>query len=150
GWLARRHAMGLKATGGRPRGTGKVRTMAERATEQIRQEIAERAAGTPADIPARPIESLAPAEALGRAALAGLHQLIRLIEQPIAESDVKQQRLIGDLALGVNRLFVRAAGAEFRDRRNDALQELLRDVAAAIDAEAEAQRRVLYAPQPAG
>lgn len=76
------------------------------------------------------IESLAPATALGRAALSGLRQLIRIIEQPLDLGDLKQQRLIGDMSLGASRLLARAAEGEFRGRRSDTIDRLLREIAA--------------------
>ena len=71
-----------------------------------------------------------PAEALGRAALSGSYQLIRIIEQELDFNDLKQQRLIGDMSAVALRLFVRAADGEYKARQTDALGELLAEIRA--------------------
>src|SRR5262249_23186340 len=58
------------------------------------------------------IESLSLPEALG-AALSGINQLIRIIEQPLDPAVLKQQRLIGEMSLGAGRLYMSAAEGEF-------------------------------------
>ncbi len=133
------HRMGLKASGGRPPGRRKVIGMVERAKAELVRAAGELEAALPAEVITRPIESLSAPEALGRASLSGLHQLARLIEEPLDPDDVKQRRLIGDMALGVNRLFMRAAEGEFRARHDDVLGKLLKSIRAEKAAEAEAR-----------
>lgn len=135
-WKARRtyierlHRMGLKVPGGRPPGRGKVTSMADRAKVVLLAQAGELEAGLPADIMERPVESLPPAAALGRAALSGLRQLIRIIEQPLNLEDLKQQRLLGDMSLGAVKMLARTAEGEFRARRSDAIEKLLAQIAA--------------------
>lgn len=124
------HALGLKAPGGRPRKLGKVATMVERAKTALIEQSAELRAAMPSDVMLRAVETLTPAEALGRSALSGLYQLIRIVEQPIDLADLKQQRLIADIALGTTKLFARAAEGEFRARRDDAVMQLIEKLAA--------------------
>jgi hypothetical protein len=66
---------------------------------------------------------------LGRAALSGLQQLIRIIEQPLdLREDItayKQQRLIGDMAVAAGKLYMRAAEGAFRQKRDTELVKLL-------------------------
>ena len=82
-------------------------------------------------VPAKAIAELTPAELLSQGTGRGLQQVIAIIGQPLTRDadgklcDLKQQRLIGDLALGMTRLFVRAAESEFRARHDDVLDKLL-------------------------
>ncbi len=114
--------------------------MAEEAKIVLHETGAELERLLPADILSRPIESLSPAEALGRAALSGTHQLVRIIEQPldIREGDpkttpppktdeLKLQRLIGDMSNVALNALRRTATAE---RAGDALGELLAEIRA--------------------
>ena len=132
-WLDLLHTMGLKHPGGRPRKLKTVLTMTEQAKAVLVVAAKDLTEALPSDVLQRPIEELSPAQALGRAALSGSHQLIRIIEQPLDMNDLKQQRLIGDMAGTALRLFVRAAEGEFQARRDDVLGQLL----AAIKAEKE-------------
>jgi hypothetical protein len=115
-------ALGLSWFGGAPRKQKTVKTMVERAKETLGRAVAELEAAIPVDTRTLPVEELTGAQALGRASLAGLHQLIRIIEQPIDPDDLKQQRLIGDMALGANKLLQRHAQGE---RNHDLVAKLL-------------------------
>jgi hypothetical protein len=143
-WLAQRHAAGLKAAGGRPRKLHPVARMAEQAKRHLVERASELEAELPVDVVTAPIESLEPPEALGRATLSGIHQLIRIIEQPLDMSGgataLKQQRLIGDLALGAGKLFMRVAEDEFQRRKSDGLREFLKRLNQARAAEGAAER----------
>ena len=134
-YIERRHVLGLRVPGGRPRKFEKVQTMAEQAKRELVARAVELEARLPADVMTRPVESLAPAEALGRAALSGIHQLIRIIEEPLQmglePEALKQRRLIGDMSLGAGKLYMRAAEGEFQQRRPGALDELLAEIRAA-------------------
>lgn len=122
-------ALGLSWYGGRPRKPAKVLTLAEEAKAVVKQEIETLQAIVPADAMVRDIATLGPGDALGRAALAGLHQLIRIIEQPLDMRDdvtaYKQQRLIGDMAVAAGKLYMRAAEGAFRQKRDSDLVKLL-------------------------
>jgi hypothetical protein len=139
-WLELLHALGLKHPGGRSNSKlQKALTMAEEAKQLVVAGARDLAEALPSDVLTRPVESLSPAEALGRAALSGSYQLIRIIEQPLERDengnlmDLKQQRLVGDMSAVALRLFVRAAGDEMRSRSDDVLGRLL----AAIQADKE-------------
>jgi len=82
----------------------------------------------PPDIMTVPIESLSAPQALGRVSLSGLYQLARIVEQPLDMDNLKQQRLIGDMALGANKLLKSHAEGE---RNHDLIGRLL----AALEAE---------------
>ena len=72
-----------------------------------------------------------PAAKLSRNALLGLDRLEEILRQPITpEMDVKQQRLIGDMAIASEKLLMQAAGQEFQMRRDDALGRVLELIAA--------------------
>jgi hypothetical protein len=113
--------------------------MAEQAKEAIGSAMAELKDALPLDIMKVPLESLAPAQALGRIALNGLYQLARIVEQPLDMDNLKQQRLIGDMALGANKLLQRHAQGE---RQHDMIGKLI----AAIEAE-EAEKAGLIVEQ---
>ena len=66
--------------------------------------------------------TMPPAQVAAAASLKGLQQLYRIIDQPLDYQDMKQMRLVGDMALGVNRLFMKAAKEE---REGDVLTTLL-------------------------
>lgn len=62
----------------------------------------------------------------------GLLRLREILSQPLAaDADLKEKRAIGNLALGVNKLIVRVAEAEFQKERGDRLGEILAKIAAA-------------------
>jgi hypothetical protein len=125
---ALRRELGLKWYGGAPRKMGRVLTMAEEAKRSLEVEARALEARLPADVMTAPIEGLPAAAALGRAALSGIYQLIRIVEQPLDLADLKQQRLIGDMALGASKLLARAAEGEFRARKSNAIEELLAQI----------------------
>lgn len=99
--------------------------MAEEAKVHLGAQVDELSAQLPATVMDRPHDLLMPAEALGRAAMSGLHRLIEIVETPLDKDDLKQMRLIGDMALGACKLFMRAAEGEFRQRNSDNLGKLL-------------------------
>jgi len=103
--------------------------MAEDAREHLSRQIVVLERALPADVMTRRIEDLAPADALGRGALSGLHQLIRIVEQPLDMSGspeaLKQQRLIGDMAVAGARLYMRAAEGAFKPKQSNTLITLL-------------------------
>ena len=78
----------------------------------------------------KPVEQMSPAELLGMTSREGLLRLYELLRRPLDAEDLKAQRLVGDMALGVNRLLMRAAEGEFRARRDDALARVLEQIAA--------------------
>jgi hypothetical protein len=102
--------------------------MVEEAKATIGQAIEELTAALPVDVRSLPIEELTGPQALGRASLLGLHQLCRIVEQPLDMDNLKQQRLIGDMALGANKLLKSHAEGE---RNHDLIGRLL----AALEAE---------------
>jgi hypothetical protein len=114
--------MGLRWPGGAPRKIEKVLSMAEEAKATIGAAIVELEAALPVDIMSGPIEGLPAAHALARVSLSGLYQLGRIVEQPLDMDNLKQQRLIGDMALGANKLFKSHAEGE---RNTDLIGRLL-------------------------
>ena len=133
-WVELLHAMGLKHPGGRPRKLKTVLSMTDKAKAVLVDGAKDLAEALPTDILQRPIESLSPAQALGRAALSGSYQLIRIIEQELDMNDLKQQRLIGDMAGTALRLVMRAGERGDQGRTNDVLGELLKAIKAEKDA----------------
>lgn len=121
-------ALGLPWFGGAPRKREKVLSMAEEAKAAVSTAIVELEELLPLDVRTLPIDQLTAPQALGRASLAGLHQLVRIVEQPLDFDDLKQVRLIGDMALGANKLLQRHAQGE---RNHDLIGKLL----AALEAE---------------
>jgi len=120
-------AMGLPWHGGTPRKPAKVLTMAEEAKLNLDRAIVELEATLPPDVRDLPIDQLTAPQALGRASLVGLHQLVRIVEQPLDFENLKQLRLVGDMALGANKLLQRHAQGE---RNHDLIGKLLAAVAA--------------------
>ncbi len=120
--------MGLAWPGGKHRKPAKVMTMAEEAKVTITHAIAELEAQFPADVRNLPVEELSAPQALGRASLMGLHQLVRIVEMELDPDNLKQLRLIGDMALGANKLLQQHAEGE---RNKDLIGKLL----AAMEAE---------------
>ena len=121
--------MGLPWYGGRPRKLGKVLTMAERAVAVLGPVIE----ATAVEVVDKPVEAMNPAELLGATSLQGLRRLHEIVSEPLDPDDLKQRRLVGDMAVAVNKLFMRAAEGEFRARRDDALGRLLALIAADPD-----------------
>ncbi len=98
--------------------------MAEEAKDQIGQGLALLAEVLPALAPG------SPAERLGRSAEKGLGKLEAIIDLELDVGDVKQMRLIGDMSLGVCKLFQRAAEGAFRAQEGNALLQLLEQLKA--------------------
>lgn len=116
------HTLGLKWYGGRPRKRHVVLAMAEEAKgllEPLVEEARGRGAG---ELAMKPLEEMTLPEVAGLASLEGVRQLYRIISQPLDFDDPKQMRLVGDMSLGINRLFLRAAESE---RQGDVLGRLL-------------------------
>jgi hypothetical protein len=103
--------------------------MAEQAKQALVVEAREVEASLPADVMTRTVEELAPAEALGRAALSGARQLIRIVEQELNPADLKQCRLIGDMSVAALKLRVRVAEGSLQERRTDAILQTLEMIA---------------------
>jgi hypothetical protein len=141
-WLARLHAMGLKRPQTNyPKWTKKqVETMAEEAKIVLHEAQQQLEEVLPADILTRDVATLSPAEALGRAALSGTHQLVRIIEQPLdlregdpkvvpppKADELKLQRLIGEMSnIAINALRRNAT----KEHDDTALDELLAEIRA--------------------
>ena len=137
--LAIRQAMGLRQPGGKPRrNRGKVEKMIAKAKRQLETALELQAPAPPAPetaapfdrrsgVPALPAQGSA-ADLLSHAAHQGLQRLYEIVSTPVDWDDLKQVRLIGDMALGVSRLALRAAEGEFRARRDDALTRLLEEI----------------------
>lgn len=140
-WLALLHALGLRHPGGRPRKLRQTQNLVREAKATMASAIAGLESVMPTGVMSKPIEELTAPEALGRASLSGLYQLVRLIEQPldvrqkrdhqVLPHELKVQRLVGDMALAANKLFARVAEGELRGRQADALGRLLEEIAAA-------------------
>jgi hypothetical protein len=113
-WLARLHAQGLRPPGGPRRKIGTVRTMVERAVAVIEGALVE-----VADAPPKPLEEMSAPELLRETARQGLLRLREIVSQPLDLQDLKQQRLVGDMAVATCRLFMRAAEGELQARRRD-------------------------------
>jgi hypothetical protein len=132
--LAIRHAMGLKQRGGKPRGRKRSETLVAKAKQQLEIVLeAARPEGRP-DMTTREIAQLPPtplpadashARILGMAALEGAKRLYEIVCMPLDWGDLKQVRLIGDMALGTSRLVVKAAQQEQHDHT---LQKLLEEI----------------------
>jgi hypothetical protein len=121
-------ALGLSWPGWGHRKPERVRTMVEEAKVVLQQGIVELETALPVDVRRLPIEELTAPQALGRASLMGLYQLVRIVEMELDPENLKQMRLIGDMALGANKLLQRHAEGE---RSHDLIGKLL----AAIEAE---------------
>lgn len=129
-WLRFRRAMGLVHPGGRPRKIGTVLRMVEKAKADLATAIV----GFEEALPAERADGLmTPTEGLSRAALIGLERLQEIISVPVTPEMVlgqtKAVRLIGDMALGANKLFLQAARGAFDARRTDAIEKLLEEIA---------------------
>jgi hypothetical protein len=120
-------ALGLSWPGGGPRKPERVMTMVEEAKVKVARAIVKLEAVLPVDVRRLPIEELTAPQALGRASLMGLHQLVRIVEQPLDPENLKQMRLIGDMALGANKLLQKHAEGE---RNHDLIGKLLAAIAA--------------------
>lgn len=75
-----------------------------------------------------------PAALLGRAVLAGLRRLEEIVSVPVDEATMREQpkmaRLIGDTALGVVKLGLRAQEGAMRGQRDADLAALLAEIQA--------------------
>ncbi len=126
--LALYRALGITWPGGRPRKIEKVMSMAEQAKTVLTTAIVELEAALPPNILSIPVEELTGPQALGRASLSGSRQLVRIIEQQLDMENLKQQRLVGDMAGVALRQLERHAQGE---RTHDLIGKLL----AALEAE---------------
>ncbi len=134
---ARMKALGLPWYGGRPRKLGKVQAMAERAKTQLEVALAEYGIAGPGEHAGsleviagpKPVTAMSAAEALGATSLKGLQRLYEIVCEPLNPEDLKQRRLVADVAIAANKLFMQAAEGQFRQRRDDAVVELLERLA---------------------
>lgn len=122
-------ALGLPWYGGAPRRAAKVRTMVDEAKVALAGQIVELQAIVPAEVMTKAVDELSAPEALDRAALSGARQLVQIVEREIDWDELKQVRLIGDMAAVAMRLSVRVSEGQFRARRDDALARLLASLA---------------------
>src|SRR5262245_7213296 len=126
GYIERRHALGLKAPGGRPSGRWWKRPANER--ERTLRRMADLIDKLPAP-PKKPIEHWTLPERLTDTARMGLVQLHGIISQPLQlkqapddrldPSELKLQRLVGELALGADRLLARVQDSDLRQQQHD-------------------------------
>ena len=117
--LALFRALGIPWHGGRPRKPRKVRTLVEQAKDRL-----------PADIVALSEASAmlpqgSSGQQLAEVALKGLRRLEEIIDMPLDQDNPKQMRLVGDMALGVCKLFQRAAEGAFKAQQGNTLVALL-------------------------
>lgn len=103
--------------------------MVDEAKAVLAEQVVELEARVPAEIMALAVDELTAPQALDRAALSGARQLVAIIERPIDWDELKQVRLIGDMAAVAMRLSVRVSEGQFRARRDDALARLLASLA---------------------
>lgn len=82
-------------------------------------------AALPVDVMTADPATLSAPDALGRAELSAIRQLIRIVELPVDEDDLKQMRLIADVALGTTRLSARVSESRLQARKTDVLEGLL-------------------------
>lgn len=101
--------------------------MAEEAKAGLGTMVAELEAMLPADLETRDIDTLTAPEALGLASLLGSRQLVRIVSQPLAMDNLKQQRLIGDMAHGSIKLMKAHAEGQ---RNHDLIGRLLQAIEA--------------------
>ncbi len=140
--IERLHALGLRAPGGRPRKLRRALSLVDQAKERLRMASQEIRAHLPTEVEAMPSSELTAPQRLRKAALLGLDRLTEILEVPVSEHmDMKRQRLAGDMALGVCKLFMRAAEAEFRARKDDTVGRLLQELLAAEEQEADRARK---------
>lgn len=127
---ALRKALGLPWHGGHPFKREKVEKMVEEA-KQVLVPLIEAAAddtGVYGDV--EHVEQMPTPQLLRAASHKALVRLYEVLSIPIdKDMDVKLLRVIGERAHGVLTLHLRAADMEFRERRNDARDELLRRLA---------------------
>ena len=123
-----RHALGLKAPGGRPRKFGAVRDLQRIAQQQLRSAIV----AAKSRIPAVPDDFRA--ALLARVAMAGLHRLEEIVSLPVDEAVMREHpavaRLVGDMALAVTKLGLRAQEGATRGQRDATLAALLAEIKA--------------------
>jgi hypothetical protein len=145
-YIARRHALGLKAPGGRPSGRWWRRPVDER--ERTLRRMADLIEKLPAP-PAKPIAEWSLPELLTDTARMGLIQLHGIISQPLKlkqcsddqldPDELKLQRLVGELGLGADKLLARVQDSDLRQQQHeDWLEAFNKRIA---EAEAELQRR---------
>jgi hypothetical protein len=79
----------------------------------------------PADVMTADPAALSAPDALGRAELSAIRQLIKIVELPVDEGDIKQMRLIADVGLGITRLSARVSESRLQARKTDVLEGLL-------------------------
>ena len=66
---------------------------------------------------------------LSEVASVGLDRLAEIVSMPLDQADVKQMRLIGDMALGACKLLQRASEASLQAQQQDRIGEILERLA---------------------
>jgi hypothetical protein len=152
-YIERRHSLGLKAPGGRKSGRWWRRPVsdADKALKLIDDQLDHLAPG-PAD---RPVETWTDAELLGDFGRQGLLKARAIVMQPVklkqhvddelSATDIRLQRVIGELGLAGGRLAVRAQEAAWRARQPDGWAELLARVEAAKQRDAVLDDKLIEA-----
>jgi hypothetical protein len=142
-YIERRHALGLKAPGGRKSGRWWRKPVDEQ--ERALRMIDDKLDTLPAP-PDRPLEEWTVAEILGdNARLALLRQREILVNPITPEMDLKERRFIGETAAQAAKLAVRVQEATMRQTADDRWPELLKRVEQAkrqiVDERAAEKRR---------
>jgi hypothetical protein len=102
--------------------------MAEEAAETLETIVAEGEARTAELALTREDQMTAP-QLLDLGGLESARQLLRIVSQPLDFDNLRQLRLIGDMALGTLKLNVRVAEDKFRAKKDGALAQLLAEIA---------------------
>jgi hypothetical protein len=123
-YIERRHALGLKALGGRPSGQWWRKSEIER--EGTLRMVEDTIAGLPAGPVDKPIEEWTPAELLSDTARLGLVRVREIVSKPISDDmDPQERRLIAEVGLGAARLLARVQEAAMRNADSEDWRGLL-------------------------
>ena len=118
GYIERLHACGIEAAG---RTTSEARGCSRGAGKVAQKQLQAAIVAAEARLPAVSADDF-PAALLGRAVLAGLRRLEEIVSVPVDEATMREQpkmaRLIGDTALGVVKLGLRAQEGAMRGQRD--------------------------------
>ena len=124
-----RHALGLKAPGGRPRKLKTVQGLRRTAQQQLRPAVVDAEARLSAFTADDPYLALP-----RRVALTGLHRLEEILSIPVDETIMREHpqvaRLVGDMARAVIKLGLRAQAGASRGQRDADLAALLAEIQA--------------------
>jgi hypothetical protein len=125
--------LGLLWPGGRRHHTVERQMMARKIVARTKKELATGLPNVIADT--RPLAELAPTEALARIAWKGLERLDEILSIEIPKDDklemrenMKIWRLVGDMALGANRLLAHVGEGGARVQRDQQLALLLEEI----------------------